>query len=473
MSSFRLSTFSAALSAAAFSATLVLSCVEASGAQPLPKYSISGISSGGFMAAQMGVIHSDRISAVGTVAGGVPYCAGDHFPVRYNQTLSAGLLLVRLNDTLLRSPAAFVMKSVGQYLKELIRIAPENPTYQAVGVCMAQPELTHAQGADEPMNLEFVSAFRKEGLIADPANIASQRVFVYHGEKDDVIGVAMQERMREFYERFGVSRGNLALERGIGSHNFPTDRPPGPGGGIACNAESVPYLASCGNDVAGKILKHSLSRELSRGRFPRSNLYKISQKTALHTSSVAEYGYLAASKRCLEQPGRCGLHVALHGCKMSDSYDDAFQKAYEERIFSTMILHVTDEPVSIWPSPFELAGPLSITRKIPQLGALRFAMDSGYGEYAEANDLMILFPQTEITSANYPLNPKGCWDWFGWTQTEDVKSMGASAGRLYATNRGREARWLHDLAERVQTDPRALIRTWRGKSKDIEKARGL
>ena len=43
-----------------------------------------------------------------------------------------------------------------------------------------------------------------------------------------------------------------------------------------------------------------------------------------------------------------------------------------------------------------------------------FARDSGYARWADANNIIVLFPQTAAT----PLNPQGCWDWWGYTGRE-------------------------------------------------------
>jgi hypothetical protein len=39
-------------------------------------------------------------------------------------------------------------------------------------------------------------------------------------------------------------------------------------------------------------------------------------------------------------------------------------------------------------------------------------LGSGYLEAAAANDIVLLFPQIEPSYR--PLNPMGCWDWWGY-----------------------------------------------------------
>lgn len=40
-----------------------------------------------------------------------------------------------------------------------------------------------------------------------------------------------------------------------------------------------------------------------------------------------------------------------------------------------------------------------------------FARHAGYVEVAEANDIIVMFPQVEN---NLITNPFGCWDWWGY-----------------------------------------------------------
>nr|WP_237500149.1 PHB depolymerase family esterase [Streptomyces sp. SID8379] len=43
----------------------------------------------------------------------------------------------------------------------------------------------------------------------------------------------------------------------------------------------------------------------------------------------------------------------------------------------------------------------------------RFARGSRPNEYADTNDLVVLYPQTDISVARG--NPQGRWDWWGYT----------------------------------------------------------
>ena len=43
-----------------------------------------------------------------------------------------------------------------------------------------------------------------------------------------------------------------------------------------------------------------------------------------------------------------------------------------------------------------------------------FVRKAGYLEVAELNNLIVIFPQVR-SSLLSPINPMGCWDWWGYT----------------------------------------------------------
>ena len=45
-----------------------------------------------------------------------------------------------------------------------------------------------------------------------------------------------------------------------------------------------------------------------------------------------------------------------------------------------------------------------------------YIKDTGYLEWAAENNIVVVFPQT-VRSTTLPVNPKGCWDWWGYTGT--------------------------------------------------------
>jgi len=398
---------------------------------------ISGISSGGFMASQMAVIYSDQFSGVATVAGGVFYCAQNTYQQNLKNYGSTAFFAFGVSDDMVQAGTHIFSFQNGQQtqipdMSHAMEPLPSNPTYQAVGVCMGHPEkiLSSSQqndGSFGPMNLDYVKMMESHHLISPVKNITQQKILIYQGDQDSVVRPAMAGKLQEFYSRMGVPSSSIKMVKVQGgAHNFPTDRDDG----IACDSQDVPYVSSCKRDLAGDILKHLLGRNLNRTKNNLAHLYRVQQVAA--PKSVASYGYLYANDFCLNNPGQCDLHVALHGCEMADAFDNNFEKLYESKIQMTKILQVSD---------------YEMNARTPRMGAQIFAQKSGYAEYAEdpTNRLMVYFPQTQITSDNYPGNPKGCWDWYGWTNA------------MYATNQGPEPMWMIKQIRKVRQNPKALI----------------
>jgi hypothetical protein len=62
-----------------------------------------------------------------------------------------------------------------------------------------------------------------------------------------------------------------------------------------------------------------------------------------------------------------------------------------------------------------------------------YTQHAGYNEWADTNRLIILYPQTIVgnpaTDAFTPVNPFGCWDWWGYTNF----NYAVKAGRQIST----------------------------------------
>jgi poly(3-hydroxybutyrate) depolymerase len=61
-----------------------------------------------------------------------------------------------------------------------------------------------------------------------------------------------------------------------------------------------------------------------------------------------------------------------------------------------------------------------------------FARDAGYNRWADANRIVVLYPQA-AKSLVWPFNPQGCWDWWGYS------------GANYASRDGLQLRAVHRM----------------------------
>jgi poly(3-hydroxybutyrate) depolymerase len=57
-----------------------------------------------------------------------------------------------------------------------------------------------------------------------------------------------------------------------------------------------------------------------------------------------------------------------------------------------------------------------------------FYTGSGYNDVAETNNIVVLYPQTvewsDSTFSSYQQNPRGCWDWWGYSGEDFSRRSG-------------------------------------------------
>mmetsp|Transcript_10392 Transcript_10392/g.19898 ORF Transcript_10392/g.19898 Transcript_10392/m.19898 type:complete len:90 (+) Transcript_10392:887-1156(+) len=59
---------------------------------------------------------------------------------------------------------------------------------------------------------------------------------------------------------------------------------------------------------------------------------------------------------------------------------------------------------------------------------VRCVQHTGLNEYADANSIVILYPQATTTV----LNPKGCWDWWGYAGPGYASQLGVQMATVKA-----------------------------------------
>jgi poly(3-hydroxybutyrate) depolymerase len=245
--------------------------------------SVSGISSGAFMAIQFATAWSSVVKGVGVVAGGPFWCAqADAIDVFTNY---------------------------------------QAPLWHATGSCMVGPPLD--------LNIFVAKAAEKaaSGDIDPLKNIGRQKVYIFHGFNDAVVAKSVTDAAAEFYRHYlgEANRGNLYYQTAIGAgHSLVVLQEPNVTGLNKCADNDNPYIDQCGYDQAGIILQHIYGalNPPNRGRlggtmrrFDQSEYTKPYEPSAL---SLGDDGYLFVPKDC-EEAATCRVHIALHGCKQDVS----------------------------------------------------------------------------------------------------------------------------------------------------------
>jgi len=318
---------------------LLLSISSAVAAERLPGYgadvsgfTVSGVSSGGYMAVQMHVAHSSRVTGVGALAAGPYYCAQGSLWTAFNHCMSPGAWTP--------VPRLEILKS-------------------------------HAE------------RFARDKLIDPTGNLAQARVWLFSGTRDRTVEPEVVEALARFYGSFNTKSA------------FVKDKPAGhamvtKSAGSACGATEPPFINDCDYDAAGELLRHllgSLSPPAAKG-LGRLLAFDQGEFGAARSISMADTGYVYVPRACDTQP--CKVHVAFHGCRQG----------------------------------------------IEQVGE-RFVRNAGYNRWADANRLIVLYPQAIARYAWWVWNPRGCWDWWGYT------------GARYATKEGAQIRAVLGMVERL------------------------
>jgi poly(3-hydroxybutyrate) depolymerase len=271
--------------------------------------SVSGLSSGAFMAVQFHLAHASIVRGVGVFAGGPWACS-------------------------------------------------QGSSERATGECM--------QGSPDPAPL--VKAARKAAAAGriDPIEaLARSRVWLFSGYNDGTVRRPVMNALRDFYgAMLPASQVFYRTDLRAGHALVTLDR------GAACDLTGGDFVVDCDYDAVGSLLQFIHGRLAAPGVPSDVDLRSFDQSEFVpggtRAAGLADVGYVYVPKACA-QGQRCRTHIALHGCKQNvESVGDAFYRY------------------------------------------------GGYNRWAETNRIVVLYPQTRVTWGA-PLNPYGCWDWWGYT----------------------------------------------------------
>jgi poly(3-hydroxybutyrate) depolymerase len=341
---------------------------------------VSGISSGAFFAHQFHVAYSSLVKGVGMVAGG-PYACAD-------------------NVDSITPPNPFEVALVPRRVVAALAVCTDFSTKDF--------KLGGWQFPDKPSaDYSRTAATRAQaaGKIDDPKNLADSRAWIFRGHIDEVVPQATAQAVVSFYELMGVPAANIQVKDGPDAkHGMPIDvlaagsakhcEPPEPSFLVKCDYGAaellLPFLypgltaPSAGAKASGRIV-----------RFDQTEFFDANDESAsLNTS-----GYLYVPPDCEDNApsaAKCRLHVAFHGCEQ-----------YVGRIGEAFVREV------------------------------------GYNAWADTNRLVILYPQTTqwlrplIDPAGFSANPKGCWDWWGYS------------GEKYLTHDGTQMKAVRAMVARL------------------------
>ncbi len=221
------------------------------------------------------------------------------------------------------------------------------------------------------------------------------------GFQDVLTGINPSTQLYNYFVTEGryIEEKNVKFEKKMFGHTFPTDI--NECGNIDCSESRGPYIGKCGYDGAGAILNHIYGNLKPRvGRNQRTgSLIKFDQSEFLsnpHSYGLDTTGYAYVPKACSKNQ-KCRLHIVFQGCFMSYFYT-----------------------------------------------GLQFVENTGYDLWADSNNIILVFPQTNIDLTTHKavsnetfINSIACWDYFGLYDN------------MYNTKQGVQIKFIKSIIDRI------------------------
>ncbi len=256
-------------------------------------------------------------------------------------------------------------------------------------------------GEVRDFSIERTKEAFKAGGIDDPKNLKTQRVWLFHGTKDKKIARQAMDGVRKYYRNYIAKSQVFYMDDIDAPHGQVTDD----FGDLTANPNSDHHIVDLDYDTPGRLLELIYgSLDEVKYKSELNDLIEFDQSEFIgycengrfkrilpERVGMAETGFLYIPRNF--QPGHRRIHVAFHGC---DQYADE---------------------------------------------TMEFVRNSGYNQWADLNNIVVLYPQTTGTSS--PFNPKGCWDWFGYGKPEKYRSQ-------YARQNGYQISAVWRMLERLQ-----------------------
>jgi poly(3-hydroxybutyrate) depolymerase len=300
--------------------------------------SVSGISSGGFMAVQFGVAFSSIVEGIGVFAGGPFACS-------------------------------------------------QGSVTNAEGRC--------GDATSAPDVTAFVSLTKSlaaSGAIDDPSHLASTRVFLFSGADDAVVSPPVVDSAQTYFEAFMPAASiQYVSRRAATAHTMPTLTYGG-----SCDVSAAPWIGDCSYDGAGAALAQIYGTLTPASTTATGAVITLAQgdfvaDPASHSLDSNAYVYVPAACASGET---CRVHVAFHGCEMGASgvIGSAFylHAGYNEWadtnhlvVLYPQLIATTANPYSCWDF-WGYDSAAFDTKTAPQMAMVRAMIDSLAGTGADA-----------------------------------------------------------------------------------------
>ena len=208
----------------------------------------------------------------------------------------------------------------------------------------------------------FAETFADSGEIDSLDGLEDDTVFLYSGKLDSVVHPKVVKKAGDFFASYGarvVSVFNISSEHCIPTETYGND----------CGKLASPYISKCGFDGAGAALNTLLQLDFAPVNAVSNNLIQFDQSKFFPSLELVlgldSKCFVYVPSQCHNGSIACRMHVDFHGCN----------------------------------------------QQIGVIGDV-YVQHAGYIEWAESNNIIVLFPQAKTEPL---INPKGCFDWWGYS----------------------------------------------------------
>jgi poly(3-hydroxybutyrate) depolymerase len=206
-------------------------------------------------------------------------------------------------------------------------------------------------------------ALAAAGAIDSTTNLPRSRAWLFTGSADHTVYPAVVQALRDLYVAY-KAQVVLVADKKAG-HGMVTDNR-----GNACDVTAPPFIVDCDYDAAGQLLAFLVGPLQQPAAKETGRLLSFDQARYAGGDArgiaMDDVGFVYVPQRCATE--RCRIHVAFHGCLQGSA----------------------------------------------EIGE-RYVREAGYNRWADTNGLVVLYPQAVKRYSPFVFNPRGCWDWWGYT----------------------------------------------------------
>lgn len=225
--------------------------------------------------------------------------------------------------------------------------------------------LTPAVGPNTPHLVQLTQSLANAGDIDSLDNLKNDHIYIFSGQNDKTVTTTVVNQTYKFFTSLGVPASSIKYDTSVdaGHALITADE-----ADTSCPTTKPPFINDCGFEQSTAILDQIYGDLEPPAQELSSKVMAFDQSEFIDApnTSMSDTAYVYVPETCKANRS-CPVHVVFHGCKQGAAV-------------------IGD----------------------------KYYNDTGYNQMAEANDIIMLYPQVQPSNGS-PLNPEGCWDFWGYS----------------------------------------------------------